>query len=405
MTRVAVLLGAGASVDAGIPDTTQMTKRLVEAVGSARWSSPSVVTALNFVVATLNARDTLHGSGPFDTVDVERVFSAIEALGSRNELDISAFVSSWSSDILQVDRDDAQLSSLAGALRGHILDTRFPNERQIADTLRNFVEKMTGTGSGPIFQQTLRVMIDELREILRVQSDKSVSYLRPLADLARDQPNGLVVATLNYDLTVETMSQAAGIGCTTGIDNWSATGAWDFPRDGIRLLKLHGSIDWLLELATPKPGFLSQQRISVGDQSGPRDRPAIVFGQTKLRPDGPFIELLLEFARALDTVDHLVVVGYSFRDDHVNEQVRRWINAESSRTITVVDPSFSLEARGYVPHEDFRTHLYRSLIPEGPTFIGANPEPIPPPPGQDFAARLEVVRETAAAALSRVLGS
>jgi len=63
-----------------------------------------------------------------------RVFSAIEALGAREDLDISAFVNTWSSDILQVDRDDAQLSSLARKLREH-LGSRFNTDHQIAETL------------------------------------------------------------------------------------------------------------------------------------------------------------------------------------------------------------------------------------------------------------------------------
>ena len=84
---------------------------------------------------------------------------------------------------------------------------------------------------------------------------------------------------------------------------------------------------------------MPQQQIEE-NQNGTRwyEVPAIVFGQTKLRPDGPFIGLLLEFARRLEETDHLVVVGYSFRDDHVNEQIRRWLGGQQKRTMTVVDP-------------------------------------------------------------------
>jgi hypothetical protein len=289
-------------------------------------------------------------------------------------------------------------------LREHILDHRFPRDRQIADSLRAFIDKTTGAGSGPVFRNTLEVMIQELRNILTIKSEASVSYLRPLADLARRQPAGLVVATLNYDLAVETMCESSKTKCSTGIERWTTSGRWKFPasRECVQLLKLHGSINWLLRSTPTNPGSLPEQQISVEDDPKSHDQPAIVFGQTKLRPDGPFIELLVQFIRALERIDHLVVVGYSFRDEHVNEQIRTWLNADSNRTITVVDPSFPPGLSGYVPKEDFRSQLQRSLIPDGPTIIGG--ETIPPRPNQLFEARLEVIRDTAARALPQVLG-
>jgi len=405
MTRTAVLLGAGASVDAGIPQTTEMTKRIVEVVASQphAYYERSVPTALNYVVATLNARETLRGRGSFDTVDVERVFSAIELLGNREDLDLSAFVGSWTSDILQIDRA-TDLPSLAGTLRTELLNLNHPNERQIADTLKRFIEKTVGATSGPIFRETLAAMTRALETILAIDSPESVSYLRPVADFAASQPGGLMVATLNYDLAVETMCQSVGSPYTTGIEAWAANGTWSFPETGINLLKLHGSINWRLSFPTTSgPGFMPGRRITEGEDFERGDRPAIVFGQTKLRPDGPFIELLLEFSRGLDQVDHLIVVGYSFRDEHVNEQIKQWVNANQERNLTVIDPDFPLTAPwGYIETPDFQTEMLRSLIPPGPVIIAGQPPPAEPfKPA--FEPRLTVVQETAAAALPAVL--
>jgi hypothetical protein len=55
------------------------------------------------------------------------------------------------------------------------------------------------------------------------------------------------------------------------------------------------------------------------------------------------------------------VVGYSFRDDHINEAIRHWTAEDSRRTLTIVDPSFP-EETGYGSRE-FRTALVRYLNP------------------------------------------
>ena len=48
----------------------------------------------------------------------------------------------------------------------------------------------------------------------------------------------------------------------------------------------------------------------------------MVFGAgEKHRSDGPFLDLLMEAKRSLSEALELVVVGYSFRDDHVNHLI------------------------------------------------------------------------------------
>jgi hypothetical protein len=400
MTRVAVLLGAGASVDAGIPDTTEMTKRVVELASAVPkfGYTVEVSRAINYVVASLNAQETLRGSSPFESVDVERVFTAIEVLANRDSTDISAFVGTWTSASMSLGRPSS-LSSLAGEIRKMILDSRFPNESQIASKLKEFVEKTVGSTDGGVFRNALAVMIDALKTILNIGNDEDVIYLSPLADLATAQVGGLTVATLNYDTTVEMMCRKVGVPCSTGISDWAATGTWDFPNDGVRLLKLHGSIDWSedRESYSTTLGMLPQRRITdnAPDPGQFLELPAIIFGQTKLRPDGPFIELLLEFSRALDLTDHLVIVGYSFRDEHINEQLRRWLNADLTRKVTVIDPYFP-ESVGSFTSPDFRDLFLLSLIPKSEPRGTAEPY---------FPPRLTVLRSKASEALDQTLRS
>jgi hypothetical protein len=82
--------------------------------------------------------------------------------------------------------------------------------------------------------------------------------------------------------------------------------------------------------------------------TGDRYSPAVVFGQgNKLRAEGPYLDVLQAFRRELAGVERLVVVGYSFRDEHVNHYVTQWFNERVSRKLTIVDPSFSSNGTPY----------------------------------------------------------
>jgi hypothetical protein len=59
--------------------------------------------------------------------------------------------------------------------------------------------------------------------------------------------------------------------------------------------------------------------------------PGIIFGAgNKLRSRGPFLDLYVEFKDALAHANRLIIVGYGFRDPHVNELIRWWIQLDRS---------------------------------------------------------------------------
>jgi SIR2-like domain len=196
-------------------------------------------------------------------------------------------------------------------------------------------------------------MLTSLFKLLRVDANR-VEYLEPLIAFAHDQ-RSLTVGTLNYDRSVEEAAAGQGMPCDTGIATWLASGQLSWSKAGIRLLKLHGSIDWVLE-DTFEQGRLPRKRIRVVslNEVGHRASPAVVFGEAgKLRSEGPFLELLLSWLNDLRTARTLLVVGYSFRDAHVNETIARWFNDDDERRVIVVDPQDL--ATG--PYDSFRRSL------------------------------------------------
>ena len=93
-----ILLGAGASADAGIPTSTELTLRILK-----HFRDSDLFAPINYVVAELvreNARKGLlieHG------VDCERLFSALEFLAKRDTSEAAMFTGVWSREVELID--------------------------------------------------------------------------------------------------------------------------------------------------------------------------------------------------------------------------------------------------------------------------------------------------------------
>lgn len=387
--RSLVLLGAGASQEAGIPTTFELTRVLVERIeGHAGWRRDNS-SALNFVCGTLVGYDAAtKGTSPFDRLDIERVFAAVELLAERRDLEVTPFVASW---LPAVDAWDQSRSSGLGFFDQNLAkalmeNPGFNNARDLITSLIREVTRAEGTGE--IYANLARRMLDVLRELVAV-TEKQIAYLTPLVEQGQ-QECGLTIATLNYDLAVEGAAEARDVPARTGIREWIDNGRWEWPTKGIRLLKLHGSIDWAWQELRAGDGDLPRKVVKALDSpSEPAGDPVLVFGaRGKLRAEGPFLGLLAEFEKQLSDATRLIVIGYSFRDDHVNELITRWMAEGKARTILAVDPGWP-SGRGGYKVEDFRIQLNRHVIP---------PEHRP----EAFEPRLRIWRTTCGAALEEL---
>ncbi|MGH9226145.1 MAG: SIR2 family protein [Acidimicrobiales bacterium] len=338
MGDVAVLLGAGASHDAGLPTTGEMTTTLLRHFQNSGY--PDTERVLNFVVGQLLGQEGAENRDPSAAVDVEKVMTAIELLGSRRTLELAPFVHLWHSTVTEIEVPTHRSPWLArdtlNAIRRGLMSES--GDRDFERQLTDFVRAVVGmsAGDGRVFEEAFKDLRAALVEILAKPGD--TSYLRPLFELCPSKDGWIAIATLNYDLTVETEARESSVPLDTGIEAWAECGDWRWPDEGVRFLKLHGSIDWRGEPS--RDDTLRQYRISV---VGPDQRlrsPAVVFGgRNKIRAEGPFLELLAQWERMLQEARTLLVVGYSFRDDHVNEAIRRWLNRNGETRIVVVDPS------------------------------------------------------------------
>ncbi|TFC06887.1 hypothetical protein E3O42_00390 [Cryobacterium adonitolivorans] len=391
---VAILLGAGSSFDAGLPLTNELAKRLVEDVNRQSGEVHDVTKALNFVYGAMVNHASQQGRNPLDAVNVERLFSAVRLLRSRFDHEAAPFVTNWNQAISNIDRPRSPYSDRDLM---EVINSNLGSRSRGGDLTRmiqSIAYPRAGSASNNVFAKLNDALI--LRTCRILNDLKSVEYLQPLADLATSQKGGLTIATLNYDLTIETFAKQAGVPVTTGIEGWEV-GAKTLSRpvDGqINLLKLHGSINWCWTRSEGRPTDfrrISAKSIKEIDDPVLNRSPVMVIGdREKLETEGPTIALLTAFERSLDNIDRLVVVGYSFADDHVNRIVTGWLNGGGHRKLVVLDPGWP--AGNNFPSGDYRAQLHRLATSKA----GG-------PNNGDWPVRVSVIRKSAADGLAAAL--
>ncbi len=170
----------------------------------------------------------------------------------------------------------------------------------------------------------VNLVLDHVRSHYWMADEDHVraEYLRPLIEAQR----GGTVATLNYDNSLLAVGGA----------DWNY---WEqdveIPAEHpwrTRLLPLHGALEWehrsdrvhQLDRIVKRPEWQDP-----GDLSFPY-RPGIVLGAgNKLRSYGPFLSLLHEFETALSQARTLIALGYSWRDNHITDLIRKWVTSDA----------------------------------------------------------------------------
>jgi hypothetical protein len=302
-----VLLGAGASVGAGFPTSTRLHELLLERL------DPIYAN-----LARLVFRDD-------EVVDPERLFRVMEflsALETPNE------------------RFDTALGNESRDLAA-IVQAWCPEVAEYLDSGQHRVQ-------GSPLQRTIDQLWRALVNIFSLNEAPTQPKFKYLADLTSDL-RGQTVVTLNYDDALEHMQGWAMTFRIISTPYPEAAVAGDLLTTPLRLIKLHGSLDWSRDNASGDVWPLSP---AVSFRHTPEawdgHTPGIIFGAgNKLRPDGPYLALYQEFLESLARAHQVVIIGYSFRDAHVNEALRKWFlyQADDGDLLRVGDVRSELPAQ------------------------------------------------------------
>lgn len=352
-----ILLGAGASVDANIPTAIGMTKEM-----AAQFKQNKIgkeLNVLNFVIGGLVFNAGINNEDPFDGINIEDVFSATELLSKRHFSEIFPFIGQWHPYIVELEKNEPKLRDKLSSF------CDISNKRQFHDfvsKIDDILAEISVPSAGAIFQRTNNLLLRLLCRLVWIDDPLKVKYLSQLVKYV--SRHNMTIATLNYDNTIEIAASDNEIQVVTaGITSRIETGLFEKPTSEIELLKLHGSIDWEIEIERPNstsffPHYIvkkiSNDRIKkirnawVKSQGFNHHSPGVIFGAgNKLTAKGPFLALFNTFKQRLEESDELIVIGYSFRDDHINELIYSWLNRKHKSRIVIVT-----KENATFPHDD-----------------------------------------------------
>jgi hypothetical protein len=296
---IIILLGAGASVDAGIPASQTMIEK-IEALLESRpeWSD---FRELYFLVkSSILYVPGLRGQfNPRDFYNIETLVQTLYELERREEHPLYPFVSDWKSHLVM----------LAG---------------------RDFKKIET-------FRKKI---LDQLKAWVQPENQSDADYYDGLTRLQAHLNFPMKVFSLNYDLCVERLEHD-DFHVETGFEPKGKKLLWDWRRfdesnrltekPAIYLYKMHGSINWKRDEAD------NIVKIDYIGSNIPADEMPIIFGKDfKLEADDPYLFYAYEFRRCTLEAKLILTIGYGFGDDHINKMLRQALRREQRLRVAAV---------------------------------------------------------------------
>ena len=292
--EIILLLGAGASVDAGVPDSNSMVEKIQISVSSNDPDWSHFRDLYNYIRSSILFADGLDGIFGEDVhFNIERLVNVLDELQKRERHTLYPFVGAWNSKLLE----------LAGQEMEHVHKFR----KLIVKILRD--------------------------EWVALPKQETAAYYSGILRFQQECEYPLRVFSLNYDLCVEKVCgyENTQRGFVERMWDWRQFDETQDDSAPLLLYKLHGSTDWY---------FNEDGRVSFSDTTSTiqDEKVALIFGTSyKLQYVDPFLFLVYELRRwTLDATRIIVCVGYGFNDDHINGFLQQSLRQDRSRKLLAV---------------------------------------------------------------------
>ena len=290
---VLILLGAGASQEAGIPITREMIQK-IEGELSNGWNK--------FI-------------GLYDFIKAQ---------------------------VYKVSEEDLNVEDLVNILDELLL--LLNKKHPLSPFQLSWIEFIENVGyTYDAINEFRNLIIDSLRSWIALDNPVKAKYYQELALFQKELNNPIRIFTLNYDLCIESVCDRfnyngeeitceieRGFGNEREVDDswhWSRFKLGEAELDpDIYLYKLHGSIDWERDV-TDK--IIHKPSVKIVNHE-------IIFGtRQKVKAYDPFLFFIYEFREYCIKAKLIVISGYGFWDDHINKIIKQALLEDQERILLV----------------------------------------------------------------------
>jgi len=291
-----IILGAGASADAGVPTLKKMQEDVERFIlEDTDWK---IFCNLYYLIKA-SYEYSYQIQGKQANFNLEVLLNILNELSKKEEHPLYPFIGSWNVKFDEVIKDDFGL-------------------------IKEFSNKIK----------------NKLVEWVKIDNEKrqKIEYFKKLHDLKNELTFPLHIFTLNYDLCLELSLR--NIFIERGFDT-EENGNWNYRRFllpnenvDIFLYKLHGSVDWERDEKTKKLTY----------SNGESSNPDWIFGtQYKMQYIDPYLFLFSEFRRKIFESKIIVSIGYSFYDEHINSIITDALRDNSERKLLSISLNLTKE--------------------------------------------------------------
>jgi hypothetical protein len=342
--KIAFLLGSGISIQAGFPTTHRITERILSGDDIYHFSDGTyyfgdkqpydiyvqrVATLLRILKLEIDHYFVIDGYHQTNYEELMYVINQINdsALGEYENPLVGVFIAKISSDLDKINQN-------------------YPDNIISRWTLRDFFENA-------------KDYIHDIVWRMLIKDNVPTDYLeKTICAACRDDEFDKVnIFTLNHDTLLETVFKSEGISINTGFGQeinkvrYFNTELLEDSEIKVRLLKLHGSIDWFkfgkneyssgIDAIGIPPDWDCWHTINPsGKRQYPAGgRPLILvgtFNKMLQYTSGIFADLYCLFRQSLKTTHRLIVCGYGFGDKGINSQLIEWMGQSNENHLIII---------------------------------------------------------------------
>ena len=302
--KIALFLGAGASVPYGMPTTKEIRDRIDHDYFFPR---PDLMDARRFP-------------------NIENVLSVLDQLLSFAGSEAGRLYIDFTNDPPDREKHDkSALEFSADRLEKYLVDSE--ESKEIIEDLITASYKWNPSNN-----------------------KDAEKILRPFFDLVKSEEGHVNIFTTNYDTVIEEYcgNPDRHMERIDGFKFHDARRAlvWDgefVPQNDafstkVILYKIHGSMNWLLDGSGGHRSILQKPDTGASD-----DRTRDMYIRPSLDSKGeatqkePYASIFQKFVETLPSFDACIVIGYSFRDSHISEEFVKFM--QSGKTLFLLSPT------------------------------------------------------------------